>query len=116
MTGSPQPGEMILYDCVEVPLDDGSYRLTVETSVTRDTDPNFAPPAFSQEHFFDVVGPRFTIPQAMIAGVVPPRNSHGSFDDTLPHIVLARRALPWERKIAPDDLMPIPSTPSTDPL
>lgn len=99
MTGTPQPGQMILYDCVEVPLVDGSYRLTVETAV-ENQDGAMGPP-FSQERYFDVVGPRFTIPQAMIAAMVPPKNGHGNFESELPHIVLARRSLPWERKLDP---------------
>lgn len=108
MTASPNSGEMILYDRAEVPLEDGSYRLTTETNVT-DT------PGFSQQHYFDVVGPRFSIPKVMIAGCFPPDKSHGSFQDDLPHIVLARRSLPWEREPDPGHLVAAPAVHAGDP-
>ncbi|HEY4940108.1 MAG TPA: hypothetical protein VII56_01665 [Rhizomicrobium sp.] len=111
MTAAPQPGQMILFDCVEPPLEDGSYRLTVETDVA---DEAVAAP-FSQQNFFDVVGPRFSIPPAMIAGVVPPNNSHGNFQDDFPQIVLSRRALPWERELDPQHLIAAPKVAAGDP-
>jgi hypothetical protein len=108
MTDAPQPGQMILFDCVELPLEDGSYRLTVGTNVAGE-----AP--FSQQNFFDVVGPRFSIPPAMIAATVPPNNSHGSFQDDLPQIVLDSRTLPWERELDPGHLIPAPTVAAGDP-
>jgi hypothetical protein len=104
MSTGPAQGQMILFDCVEPPLVDGSYRLTVETDIGYDYDAlqqrfTTTPPPFSQQNFFDVVGPRFTIPQAMVAGVFPPNKGRGVFQDDLPHIVLSRRALPWERAL-----------------
>lgn len=44
----------------------------------------------------------------MIAGTFPPANSHGDYQNFLPHIVLSRRTLPWERIIAPQKQMPVP--------
>jgi len=105
---TPNFGEMILYDCVDLPLEDGSYRLTTKTNVT-DT------PGFSQEHFFNVVGPRFSIPPAMVAGCFPPNNGHGAFQDDLPHIALARRSLPWERELDPGHLLAAPTVHANDP-
>jgi hypothetical protein len=49
------------------------------------------------------------VPQSLVAGRFPPSNAHGSFQDDLPHIVLGRRTLPWEREMA--DPSEIPVTP-----
>lgn len=115
----PPQGQMVLYSSATPPLKDGSYQLTVETDVTYnpgDTTADAPPGALSQQHYFDVVGPRFTVPQAMVAGCFPPRNAHGAFQDSLPHIVLGRRTLPWERDLAPAAQIPVtPRGPNDDP-
>lgn len=99
MTLPPPPakGSMYLFDSATPPLADGSYRLTVETDVPAAG----VTPTFQQERYFDVVGPRFTVPQSMVAACYPPRNAHGAFQDTLPQIIFSRRTLPWERELVP---------------
>jgi hypothetical protein len=125
MTPPPQ-GQMYLFDSVTPPLDDGSYRLTATTAITygppQDAEPPPGAPAqaptqqsFASEHFFNVVGPRFTVPQAMVAGTFPPANAHGAFQDDLPHIVLSRRTLPWERELDPAGLIKPPEIAAGDP-
>jgi|GEM_PF-1650812 len=111
MTQPPPKGQMYLFDAVTPPLDDGSYRLTATTGVT------YGPTqqSFSQQRYFDVVGPRFSVPQAMVAGTFPPSNGHGSFQDDLPHIVLSRRTLPWERALDPEVKIPLPARADGDP-
>jgi hypothetical protein len=105
VTQPPAQGHMYLFDSVTPPLEDGSYRLTAGTRVSY--------PAggqdFSQQRYFDVVGPRFAVPQAMVAATFPPANAHGSFSGGLPHIVLSRRTLPWERELDPGHLIPAPA-------
>lgn len=106
----PPKGQMVLYSSATPPLQDGSYKLTVETDVAYNPADNTAdapPGAMAQDHYFDVVGPRFTVPPAMVAGVFPPRNGHGAFQDDLPHIVLGRRTLPWERPLGPAAQIPV---------
>jgi hypothetical protein len=102
---------MYLFDSVTPPLEDGSYRLTAGTQVSY--------PAggqdFSQQRYFDVVGPRFAVPQSMVAATFPPANAHGSFQDGLPHVVLARRTLPWERELDPERLIPAPAVAAAEP-
>jgi hypothetical protein len=101
---------MVLYSSATPPLEDGSYRLTVETDVAYNPNDHTsdAPPGpLSQQHYFDVVGPRFTVPRSLVAGCSPPSNAHGSFQDDLPHIVLGRRTLPWEREIAAAAQIPV---------
>ncbi len=102
---------MYLFDSVTPPLDDGSYRLTTGTEVTYGETRQ----RFSQQHYFDVIGPRFSVPQGMVAGSFPPSNGHGAFQDGLAHIVLSRRTLPWERELDPEGLIPQPKVSAGDP-
>jgi hypothetical protein len=111
MTQPPPQGHMYLFDSVTPPLDDGSYRLTATTEVSYPGSQQ----SFSQQRYFDIVGPRFAVPQAMVAATFPPSNGHGAFQDGLPHIVLSRRTLPWERELDPQHLIPAPTIAPGDP-
>ena len=102
-TSGPAPGEMQLYDAVLPPLPDGPYQLHVQTIVTGG---QFPLP--ESDSFFSIEGPRFALPATDVAAVHPPRNAQGTFDEVLPHIVLGRRTLPWERELDPQDLIPDP--------
>src|SRR5262249_33490194 len=48
----------------------------------------------------------------LVAGVFPPRNGQGSYEDALPQIVFSRRTLPWERRID-SDANPLPKPTDT---
>lgn len=48
---------------------------------------------------FYVEGPRFELKPEEIAGVYPPNGMRGGYENILPHVVLSRRTLPWERMI-----------------
>ena len=114
----PPQGQMVLYSSATPPLQDGSYQLTVETDVSYNPSDNTAdaPPApLLQDHYFNVVGPRFSIPPGLVAGVFPPNNAHGTFQDDLPHIVIGRRTLPWEREIAQPGQIPVTPVGPNDP-
>jgi hypothetical protein len=109
-TPQPPKGQMVLFSSATPPLQDGSYQLTVATNVAYNAADHTAdapPGPMTQEHYFDVVGPRFSVPPSMVAGVFPPRNAHGAFQDDLPHIVLGRRTLPWERPLGPAAQIPV---------
>jgi hypothetical protein len=96
----PQPpakGSLYLFDSITPPLADGSYQVTVGTDVSTAG----VTPTFQLQRYFDVVGPRFSVPPSMVAACFPPRDSHGAFEDDLPQIVLNRRTLPWERTLVP---------------
>lgn len=98
-TPAPPIGSMYLFDCVTPPLVDGNYRIDAVTNVTFDGQ---QAPLSSNSGYFDIEGPRFTLPATDVAAVYPPRNGHGGFDEYIPQIVISRRTLPWERRLTSD--------------
>lgn len=52
---------------------------------------------------FMIGGPRFAIPPQLVHTVYPPQDSFGAYYDSLPHIVLDRDTLPWERLFNRDE-------------
>lgn len=106
MSTPPQPpkGNMVLWDYIKPPLEDGSYRWHTQTKVSYG-----AGSAATEQDlpeaigYFNVEGPRFRIDASDVAGMFPPRNGHGGFNTTLPHIALYKRTLPWERELDPDE-------------
>jgi hypothetical protein len=102
----PKPGEMVLYDDILPPLLDNQYRMTAETDVSIDS---AAQPLAGKDSFFNVEGPRFSLPATEVAGVFPPRNGHGPFHDSVPHVAIRRRTLPWERELDPKNVIGTPT-------
>ena len=102
----PPRGSMYLYDDITPPTLDGSYKMTVSTDISYDSTTQSAP----IDRYFDVVGPRFSLDPTVVVNVFPPRNAQGSFEDSLPAVVLSRRTLPWERAVGNV------GTPANDPL
>lgn len=92
----PKSGQMYLFDEVTPPLLDNSYYLDIETHVSK----AYLDDKLETQVYFDVEGPRFQLAATEVAGVFPPRNGHGDFSNVIPHIVLKRRTLPWERALA----------------
>lgn len=110
MSVSPPPkGTMYLFDNITPPLEDGSYRITASSDVAYTGADNTS----SSAHYFDVVGPRFTLPPTDVAGLFPPRDAHGGYEDTLAHMAIKRRTLPWERLLAKN--VPVPTQAAGDP-
>lgn len=104
---TPAPGTVVLYDDVAPPLAAGSYRVLATTTVAV----GGADHELGSERHFEVDAPRFALPPSEIAALHPPRNGHGAFHETLPHIVLRRRTLPWERALDPGGRIPAPARP-----
>lgn len=88
------------------PLLPGDYTVAVDQTVEE-----AGPKSFHTELEFSVAGPRFSLNPTDVYSVYPPANQSGEFGNTLPHIVLTRRTLPWERTIEggdPDEKNPCP--------
>jgi len=101
----PQPpkGNMYLWDSIKPPLEDGSYRWRTQTKISYGTNGATEQDLPEAIGYFNVEGPRFRLDASDVAGMFPPRNGHGGFNTSLPHIVLYKRTLPWERLLDPDN-------------
>jgi hypothetical protein len=91
------------------PLLPGDYTVAVDQTVKE-----ARPEPFRTELEFSIAGPRFSLNPTDVYSVYPPANQSGEFGNTLPHIVLTRRTLPWERTMEgadPDEKTPAPGWP-----
>lgn len=89
----PQPGQLELYDNF-VPTSAGTYTMTLRHDVAV-SGASIAPVT----QVFEVSGPRFTLDPADVHAQFPPPGSTGAFTESLPHIALTKRVLPWEREV-----------------
>jgi hypothetical protein len=91
----PPVGSMALYDAVTPAIDSGTYRVTSTVSVPAALATSGA--NVVHRDFIAVGGSPLRIASTDIISCHPPRNATGAFDQELPHVVLGRRTLPWER-------------------
>lgn len=79
-------------------LKDGDYVITVAQSVQTIHDSKIPATTFqTQDNKFSVAGERFAFSPALISSVFPPEGSLGEHSNVLPHVILNRSTLPWER-------------------
>lgn len=69
----------------------GNYTITVTQTIPQSKD------AFTATRTFTVSGDRFAFPPGRVVAQFPPAGSLGDHRNVLPHIVLDRPTLPWER-------------------
>lgn len=93
-TGTGTSQQVVFIQNAIPPLRDGTYTLTATHTV-----PGQDPGSFSATSTFIVQGERFSIAATEIDSVFPPNLANGEFDGVLPHVVLTRCTLPWERTI-----------------
>jgi hypothetical protein len=81
-------------------LEAGDYCITVKQSIKADPKipPESFPPVTRQ---FSVLGPRFALEPQDVQDMFPPPGSLGEHSNVLPHIILKRSTLPWERQADP---------------
>ncbi|WP_436763053.1 hypothetical protein [Streptosporangium sp. V21-05] len=63
---------------------------------------------FETTRTFSVSGDRFTLPPGTVRSVFPPDGSLGEHSNALPHVVLGRATLPWERSARAASAVPPP--------
>jgi len=82
-------------------LKDGVYRIQVEQSIhSNESGPGarrVPPAAFTESRTFAVRGERFSLPPELVQAVFPADGSLGEHSNVLPHVILTRSTLPWER-------------------
>lgn len=90
----PKPGSVTFLQFHQPTLAAGDYKITVEQAVKVDkTDVR----PFSETKLFTVAGERFELNPIDVLGVFPPEGNLGEHSNVLPHIILSRSTLPWER-------------------
>ena len=81
-------------------LTEGDYTLTItqriEAKQQLSNKQDFSE-EFPATLLFSVLGPRFTLDPQVVTSVFPPPGSVGDHSNVLPHIILNRSTLPWER-------------------
>lgn len=101
-------GDMQIFDYVSPPLVSGTYKITTTQQLLWDKE-NINQ-SYTKDQEFSVSGPRFKLDPADIHSVFPPAAGNGDFTNVLPHIVLNKRTLPWERTTddKPPENPPVP--------
>src|ERR1700689_1369857 len=111
MNDSPQPadgnggvpvGDIRFYQAIVPPLEDGNYTLRATQTLAGlpGAEPSPSIPTVTLQ--FAVRGPRFTLNPADISSYFPPPSPPTPFEGQLPHVVVSRKTLPWERLLGPD--------------
>lgn len=89
------PPEITFYDNYEAPLPAGSYRLVLQQTVNLQDE---AARHYYRDQKFEILAPRYAIDADEIQAFFPPSGGAADYTNTLPHIVLGTRNLPWERR------------------
>ena len=79
-------------------LADGDYRIEVSQVVKIDGITDVIKP-FPASRLFTVAGERFELKPSDVEAVFPPDGNLGDHSNVLPHVVLNRSTLPWERTV-----------------
>ncbi|WP_287277653.1 MULTISPECIES: hypothetical protein [unclassified Okeania] len=94
-TTKPTKIEFIQYH--QPALTDGDYEIKIEQKVTAGEKIPSSNKPFHVTKKFTVAGERFDLKPKDIHAVFPPAGSLGEHSNVLPHIILNRSTLPWER-------------------
>src|ERR1700730_16698260 len=95
----------IQYD--EPPLKSGEYLIGATQTVSQPAPHN----QFSAMRRIAVAGERFVIDGSEIVATFPPPLSTGEFSGVLPHVVFAKRTLPWQRALVDSNAAAIANLP-----
>ena len=103
----PGNGEFLLYPNIPPKLLAGKYTLTAEQTVTANGRTAAQLPVDALDVHLDVRSPRLVLPPDQVLSTFPPAESEGAYGSRLPQVVIRRRTLPWERKIAGAPTTPV---------
>lgn len=98
------PGKLRFYHHYRTTAPAGKYEIRLEQALDlEEIEGNEDKPVFTRRQVFHVQTSRFQLTPGDVHAVYPPANSEGNFQDTLPHVVLRRRGLPWAMDLFDDD-------------
>ncbi|MEM9686239.1 MAG: hypothetical protein AAF934_04880, partial [Bacteroidota bacterium] len=81
-------------------LESGQYRVSISQALD-DTGVKISTQSYDLTKTFYVAGERFHILPEHIKSAFPPPHSLGEHSNVLPHLMLSRNTLPWERESVP---------------
>ena len=87
--------DITFYDNYEAALPAGSYRMVLQQTVNLQGE---AARHYYRDQKFAVLAPRYAFDAGEIQACFPPGGGVADYRNTLPHLVLATRNLPWERR------------------
>lgn len=93
MTAPAAPDRIVFVDAHVPAMEAGVYEVTVRQQVTR-----LQPAPLEQRARIHVRGPRWTLLPSWIESRYPPPSVEAPAAGALPHVVLTRSTLPWERR------------------
>lgn len=86
-------------------LPDGDYTVKVEQTLTDSEGKIIGDPTENEWDFtqaFSILGPRYSMDANLVNAAFPPSNGLGDYYNALPHVILTRSSLPWERSPCDD--------------
>jgi hypothetical protein len=104
---NPLKGTITFLQHIVPPLESGNYSVTLKQEVSS-TDGKVDETFQSQKKFY-VRGERFTLNPDDFSTCFPPKDGRGEYNNVLPHVVLTRADLPWQRSPggeSPEDAVP----------
>jgi hypothetical protein len=90
-------GGIRFYDLYLPAIEVGDYSLGVTQEVTPPG--GSTPETYAASQQFSIAGPRWSLPAEDVFSSVPPAGAVGAFAQFLPHVVLTKPDLPWERDV-----------------
>lgn len=87
--------DITFYDNYEAALPAGSYRMVLQQTVNLQGE---AARHYYRDQKFAVLAPRYAFDADEIQAYYPPAGGVADYQNILPHLVLATRNLPWERR------------------
>jgi len=101
MPQTPQyPLQLVFTNSHQPGMQDGDYRITVQQALSFDGHTDALAPSDAGRYLYlSVAGPRFSFDPTLVKSAFPPDKGIGRYSNVLPHIVLNRSTLPWERPI-----------------
>ena len=96
----PGSGQFLLYPNIPPILLAGQYTLTAKQELAATDHGAGSLPVDQLDVHLDVRSPRFSLPPDQVLSTFPPAESEGAYGSRLPQVVIKRRTLPWERRVA----------------